>query len=57
LLARPGHPVFELVDRERLSRAAHHDGPVSTQAARRGLEKALDLALWLDLYRPELVLG
>ncbi|GHD86016.1 asparagine synthase (glutamine-hydrolyzing) [Streptomyces naganishii] len=57
LLARPGHPVFDLVDRERLSRAAHHDAPVSTQAARRGLEKALDLALWLDLYQPELVLG
>ncbi|MFJ3334590.1 asparagine synthase (glutamine-hydrolyzing) [Streptomyces sp. NPDC086766] len=57
LLARPGHPVFDLVDRERVRRAAHHDAPVSTQAARRGLEKTLDLALWLDLYRPEIVAG
>ncbi|WNM32271.1 asparagine synthase (glutamine-hydrolyzing) [Streptomyces sp. Li-HN-5-11] len=57
LLARPGHPVFDLVDRERVHRAAHHDAPVSTQAARRGLEKTLDLALWLDLYRPEIVTG
>ncbi|MEU7061406.1 asparagine synthase (glutamine-hydrolyzing) [Streptomyces sp. NPDC046197] len=57
LLARPGHPVFDLVDRERVHRAAYRDTPVSTQAARRGLEKTLDLALWLDLYRPELVVG
>ncbi|MEU6406810.1 asparagine synthase (glutamine-hydrolyzing) [Streptomyces sp. NPDC046985] len=55
LLARPGHPVFDLVDRERVSRAAHRDTPVVTQAARRGLERTLDLALWLDLYRPEIV--
>nr|BFD86406.1 asparagine synthase (glutamine-hydrolyzing) [Streptomyces sp. Xyl84] len=57
LLARPDHPVFELVDRERVRRAAHRDTPVSTQAARRGLEKTLDLAVWLDLYRPEIVSG
>ncbi|MFI1167535.1 asparagine synthase (glutamine-hydrolyzing) [Streptomyces sp. NPDC020801] len=57
LLARPGHPVFGLVDRERVRRAAQQDTPISTQAARRGLEKTLDLAVWLDLYRPELVLG
>ncbi|MET8244406.1 asparagine synthase (glutamine-hydrolyzing) [Streptomyces sp. NPDC005202] len=57
LLARPGHPVFDLVDRERVRRAALRDAPVSTQAARSGLEKTLDLALWLDLYRPEIVLS
>ncbi|GAA5047033.1 asparagine synthase (glutamine-hydrolyzing) [Streptomyces similanensis] len=57
LLARPGHPVFDLVDRERVREAAYRDAPVSTQAARRGLEKTLDLALWLDLYRPEIVTG
>lgn len=56
LLARPDHPVFDLVDRERLRRAAHRDTPVSTQAARRGLERTLDLALWLDLYEPEVLL-
>ncbi|MEU5091812.1 asparagine synthase (glutamine-hydrolyzing) [Streptomyces sp. NPDC021356] len=57
LLTRPDHPVFELVDRERVRQAAHRDTPVSTQAARRGLEKTLDLAVWLDLYRPEIVTG
>ncbi|MER6982251.1 asparagine synthase (glutamine-hydrolyzing) [Streptomyces carpinensis] len=57
LLARPDHPVFDLVDRERVSEAAHRDTPVIAQAARRGLEKTLDLALWLDIYRPEIVTG
>ncbi|WP_030166167.1 asparagine synthase (glutamine-hydrolyzing) [Streptomyces sp. NRRL S-813] len=57
LLARPDHPVFDLVDRERVREAAHRDTPVITQAARRGLEKTLDLALWLDLYQPEIATG
>lgn len=57
LLARPGHPVFDLVDRERVREAAHRDTPVIAQAARRGLEKTLDLAVWLDVYRPEIVIG
>ncbi|MEU6556586.1 asparagine synthase (glutamine-hydrolyzing) [Streptomyces sp. NPDC046915] len=58
LLARPSHPVFDLVDREKVRLAAHREAaPVSTQAARHGLERALDLALWLDLYRPELSLS
>ncbi|CAL9600023.1 Asparagine synthetase [glutamine-hydrolyzing] 3 [Streptomyces sp. enrichment culture] len=56
LLSRPGHPVFDLVDPERLRQAAHRDTPLSTQAARRGLERALDLAQWIDLYGPELTL-
>jgi asparagine synthase (glutamine-hydrolysing) len=57
LLARPSHPVFDLVDREKLRRAAHRDTPISTQAGRRGLERALDLALWMDLYKPAITLG
>jgi asparagine synthase (glutamine-hydrolysing) len=56
LLARPAHPVFDLVDRERVHRAAHRDTPQITQASRRGLERTLDLALWLDLYAPEVLL-
>ncbi|MBG7696822.1 asparagine synthase (glutamine-hydrolyzing) [Streptomyces sp. MC1] len=56
LLARPSHPVFDLVDRDRVRQAAEREEPVSTQAARRGLERTLDLAEWLDLYSPELVL-
>ncbi|WP_121704719.1 asparagine synthase (glutamine-hydrolyzing) [Streptomyces sp. E5N298] len=57
LLTRTGHPVFDLVDPERLRRAAEREAPMSGQADRRGLERALDLALWLDLYQPELDLG
>ncbi|WP_329432284.1 asparagine synthase (glutamine-hydrolyzing) [Streptomyces sp. NBC_01280] len=57
LLAQPSHRVFDLVDRERVTRAAHRDAPQITQASRRGLERTLDLALWLDLYSPELTLS
>ncbi|MEB8336817.1 asparagine synthase (glutamine-hydrolyzing) [Streptomyces endophyticus] len=56
LLAKPSHRVFEIVDRDRLSVAAHRESPQITQASRRGLERTLDLALWLDMYDPELVL-
>lgn len=56
LLAEPAHPVFDLVDRDRVMRAAGRDVPQITQASRRGLERTLDLALWLDLYKPEISL-
>lgn len=52
LLARPTHPVFDLVSRTWLEDAVRTDTPVSSQAARHGLERALDLALWMDLYSP-----
>ncbi|MEU4097564.1 asparagine synthase (glutamine-hydrolyzing) [Streptomyces sp. NPDC026673] len=52
LLAKPSHPVFDLVSRTWLEDAVRTDTPVSTQAARHGLERALDLALWMDLYSP-----
>ncbi|MFC9279438.1 asparagine synthase (glutamine-hydrolyzing) [Streptomyces collinus] len=57
LLARPSHRVFDLVDRERVRAAAEREAPVSTQVGRRALERTLDLAQWLDLYTPELVLS
>jgi asparagine synthase (glutamine-hydrolysing) len=57
VLARPSHPVFDLVDRDRVRQAAERTEPVSTAVARRGLERTLDLARWLDLYSPELALG
>ncbi|MFI9248498.1 asparagine synthase (glutamine-hydrolyzing) [Streptomyces sp. NPDC053069] len=57
LLSRPSHRVFDLVDRDRLRRAAEREEPVSTQAARRGLERTLDLAQWLELYTPEVTLS
>ncbi|MEU2053264.1 asparagine synthase (glutamine-hydrolyzing) [Streptomyces bungoensis] len=57
LLARPSHRVFDLVDRDRVRQAAERETPVGSQVARRGLERVLDLAHWLDLYSPELVLS
>ncbi len=57
LLSRPSHRVFDLVDRDRLRQAAEREAPVSTQAARRGLERALDLARWLEVYTPEVTLS
>ncbi|MFE6164121.1 asparagine synthase (glutamine-hydrolyzing) [Streptomyces sp. NPDC056486] len=57
LLAEPAHPVFDIVDRDRVTRAAGRDVPQITQASRRGLERTLDLALWLDLYKPEIILA
>ncbi|MFH9421887.1 asparagine synthase (glutamine-hydrolyzing) [Streptomyces sp. NPDC017529] len=57
LLARSSHQVFDIVDRNWLKRAADHDAPQITQASRRGLERTLDLALWLDMYRPRLTLS
>ncbi|MEV5282531.1 asparagine synthase (glutamine-hydrolyzing) [Streptomyces sp. NPDC051994] len=57
LLARPSHPVFDLIDRDGLRRAAEVSAPQIHQASRRGLERALDLAIWLDLYKPEVKLA
>ncbi len=57
LLARPAHPVFDLVDRDRVREAA---GARHRSARRRrgaASERTLDLAGWLDLYAPELVLS
>ncbi|WP_367047489.1 asparagine synthase (glutamine-hydrolyzing) [Streptomyces sp. Je 1-332] len=56
LLAESAHPVFDLVDRDRVTRAAERDVPQITQASRRGLERTLDLALWLEMYKPEISL-
>lgn len=56
LLTRPSHPVFDLVSRAWLKRAVEITTPQITQASRRGLERTLDLALWLDLYTPTLTL-
>ncbi|MFF5567165.1 asparagine synthase (glutamine-hydrolyzing) [Streptomyces sp. NPDC012623] len=57
LLARPGHPVFDLVDPAKVRRVAECDTPQNSTASRRGMERTLDLALWLDLYKPEVTLA
>ncbi len=55
LLTKPSHPVFELISRDWLTHAAgQSDNP--SMMGRMGLERTLDLSLWLDLYSPTLVL-
>jgi asparagine synthase (glutamine-hydrolysing) len=56
-LSMPGHPVFDVVSRDWLTRAVEVDTPQITQASRHGLERTLDLALWLDMYKPTLKLS
>ncbi|MBO0872663.1 MAG: asparagine synthase (glutamine-hydrolyzing) [Pseudonocardia sp.] len=50
-------PVFQLINRRWLDRAAEHDPARMPSEVRNGLERALDLHTWLDLYRPTLRLG
>jgi asparagine synthase (glutamine-hydrolysing) len=49
------HPVFDVVDRAWLRHAA--DAEEVAMPVRFGLERALDLALWLDMYKPVLKLS
>ncbi|UNS95622.1 asparagine synthase (glutamine-hydrolyzing) [Streptomyces tubbatahanensis] len=57
LLAKPSHQVFDLVSRDWLESAVKVETPQITQASRRGLERVLDLALWMDMYAPTLTLA
>jgi asparagine synthase (glutamine-hydrolysing) len=56
-LSTPDHAVFDIVSRDWLARAVEVDTPQITQASRHGLERTLDLALWLDMYKPTLKLS
>jgi asparagine synthase (glutamine-hydrolysing) len=59
-LSSPGHPVFDIVNRDWLARATAPGAGAAanvTQASRHGLERVLDLALWLDIYKPVLKLS
>lgn len=57
LLGRGDHPVFELVNRSWLEQAAAQDPTKVVKLTRLGIERALDLTIWLDIYRPELHLS
>jgi asparagine synthase (glutamine-hydrolysing) len=56
VLAAPGHPVFELISRPWLEDTVRIDPARIPDGVRNGLERVLDLAMWLDLYRPDLQL-
>ena len=56
LLGQRDHAVFSLIDRHWLSDATRQDPAAITAAGRHGLERTLDIATWLEIYRPQLVL-
>ncbi|NLU73470.1 asparagine synthase (glutamine-hydrolyzing) [Streptomyces sp. HNM0575] len=57
LLARPAHPVFELVSRRWLKEAVEAESAELSPGRRRGLEHTLDLAVWMDMYAPAITLS
>src|SRR5918992_2831397 len=56
LLTHRNHEVFELVDRDWLKAATERDSSAMDRLTRLGLERTLDLSVWLDVYHPELKL-
>jgi asparagine synthase (glutamine-hydrolysing) len=54
LLGRGDHGVFALVNRNWLTTTVAQDPVTMGKLARLGLERTLDLAIWLDTYRPEI---
>jgi asparagine synthase (glutamine-hydrolysing) len=56
-LSNPHHQVFDIMSRDWLAAEVEADTPALNQDGRRGLERTLDLALWLDMYKPTLKLS
>ncbi|WP_053202606.1 asparagine synthase (glutamine-hydrolyzing) [Jiangella muralis] len=56
VLGVPSSPVFELIDRSWLEHAAKVDAESTPRSTRSGIEAALDLHHWFDLYKPRLEL-
>jgi len=54
LLAEPSHPIFQIVRREWLDEALQVDPAEMSSIVRNSLDRALDIATWLDLYSPEI---
>jgi asparagine synthase (glutamine-hydrolysing) len=53
LLGSDQEVLFNLVDRNTLEQVTQCDPATLPQLTRNGLEHALDLATWLDIYRPD----
>jgi asparagine synthase (glutamine-hydrolysing) len=56
LLAHRDHEVFSLVNPNRLGDAVRQDPAAISPTARHGLEQTLDLAAWIDIYRPQILM-
>jgi asparagine synthase (glutamine-hydrolysing) len=57
LLADQDNPVFTLMDRNWVGETSQLDPATMPMSSRYGLERVIDLALWLEMYRPELRLA
>ncbi|NYI66619.1 asparagine synthase (glutamine-hydrolyzing) [Spelaeicoccus albus] len=56
-VADPSHQLFELIDHDWLAGAVTEQSDKVSQGSRFGLERALDLGLWFDMYKPTIKLG
>jgi asparagine synthase (glutamine-hydrolysing) len=56
LLGHRDHAAFSLINPNWVSEAARQDPAAISAPARHGLERTLDLAAWLDIYRPQIAL-
>ncbi|MEN3278877.1 MAG: hypothetical protein V7607_17, partial [Solirubrobacteraceae bacterium] len=56
LLRERDHEVFSLVSPARLAAAVAQDPATIDPATRQQLERTLDLAIWIDVYRPQIAL-
>ncbi|WP_134727887.1 asparagine synthase (glutamine-hydrolyzing) [Amycolatopsis nivea] len=56
-LAQKDNPLFQMVSREWLQQSAATDPAAISQAQRIGMDRALDLHHWFDMYSPELELN
>jgi asparagine synthase (glutamine-hydrolysing) len=54
LLAHRDHAVFSIVNPTWVAEAVRQDPALISRAARHQLERTLDLATWLDIYRPHI---
>ncbi|MCU7231398.1 hypothetical protein NR514_27100, partial [Escherichia coli] len=55
LLGSGNDVYFGIVDRAALEHVAQLDPATLPPVARARMERALDIAVWLDMYRPEIV--
>lgn len=56
ILAEADSPLFDLIDRKWTEQAAALDPTRMDMATRAGLDRAVDIYTWLDLYRPQLLM-
>jgi asparagine synthase (glutamine-hydrolysing) len=56
LLVSGGDELFSLIDRAQLQQATEWDAVTLPSTARRGMETALEIAEWLDLYKPTMAI-